>query len=319
MAKYRHNLPQLANDFFITDGGLETTLVFHQGWELPDFAAFDLLKTEAGKETLRTYFRTYAAIARKYGLGFILESFTWRANADWGTKQGYSDNGLASVNRAAIDLVREIRDELETEKTRMVISGCIGPRGDGYVPGVAMSADEAEKYHLKQIQTFRDTEADMVAAATMNYVEEAIGISRAAKSVGMPVAISFTVETDGKLPTGQTLRNAIEAVDEATNSAPAYYMINCAHPTHFADALIGEGRWLERIRGFRANSSTKSHAELNESVTLDEGNPSEFGLQHKDLLRKLKKVRVLGGCCGTDERHIEEICKACFAPAVSGA
>jgi S-methylmethionine-dependent homocysteine/selenocysteine methylase len=177
-----------------------------------------------------------------------------------------------------------------------------------------MSADEAELYHRKQIQTFRDTAADLVAAATMNYVDEAIGISRAAKSENMPVVISFTVETDGRLPTGQSLREAIETVDKATNNAPAYYMINCAHPTHFADVLQGDGHWLDRIGGIRANSSVKSHAELNESKTLDEGNPAEFGQQHKELLHKLKNLRVLGGCCGTDQRHIEEICKSCFVP-----
>jgi S-methylmethionine-dependent homocysteine/selenocysteine methylase len=314
MAKYRDHLPQLSGKFFITDGGLETTLVFHLGLDLPDFAAFDLLKDESGRETLREYFRSYATIAKNHGLGFILESPTWRANADWGTKQGHSENKLAEINRAAIALLEEIRAELESDKTPMVISGCVGPRGDGYVPGTAMSADAAQAYHLKQIQTFKDTAADLVAATTMNYVDEAIGISRAAKSVQMPVVISFTVETDGKLPTGQSLKDAITTVDAATNNAPAYYMINCAHPTHFADVLSGEGTWLNRIAGVRANSSVKSHAELNESTILDEGNPGEFGAQHKLLLERLKHLRVLGGCCGTDQRHIKEICKSCFAP-----
>lgn len=313
MAKYRNQLPQL-NDFFVSDGGLETTLVFHQGLKLPDFAAFDLLKDERGKETLREYFRSYIAIAKAFKKGFVLESPTWRANADWGTKQGHSEVKLADINRDAITLLEELRDELESDTTKMVISGCIGPRGDGYVPGVGMSADEAESYHLTQIQIFRDTAADLVAAATMNYVDEAIGISRAAKSENMPVVISFTVETDGRLPTGQSLREAIESVDKATDKAPAYYMINCAHPTHFTDVLQGDGDWLERIGGIRANSSVRSHAELNESATLDEGNPVEFGQQHKELLRRLKNLRVLGGCCGTDQRHVEEICKSCFVP-----
>ena len=203
------------------------------------------------------------------------------------------------MNRKFIAFVGDIRNEFENEQTAMVISGCVGPRGDGYNPRNVMSADEARQYHLTQIGTFSETDADMVTAITMNYVEEAIGIARAAKSVGMPVVISFTVETDGKLPTGQTLKNAIESVDAATSNAPAYYMINCAHPTHFANVLIADEPWLERIRGIRVNASTKSHDELNDSEELNEGNPVELGRQHRELLNKLKNLRVLGGCCGT--------------------
>ena len=310
MAKYRNDLPQLSDGIFLTDGGIETTLIFHEGLELPDFAAFHLLKDKEGYEALRKYFRTYAALAKRYEVGFILESPTWRANPDWGRKLGYSESALADVNGKAIELLYDIRKEFENEKTQMVISGCIGPRGDGYNPTNVMSAEEAQQYHAAQIQTFSEMGADMVTAITMNYVEEAIGIVRAAKSVGMPVAISFTVETDGKLPTGQTLKDAIESVDEATSKAPAYYMVNCAHPTHFEGVLAADESWSERIRGLRANASTKSHAELNESAELDEGNPVELGRQHRELLSKLKNLKVLGGCCGTDHRHVEEICKA---------
>ena len=212
-----------------------------------------------------------------------------------------------------VHLLEEIRHEYERGGSKVVVSGCVGPRGDGYNPTNLMSADDAQQYHLKQIGTFSETDADMVTAITMNYVEEAIGIARAAESVGMPVVISFTVETDGKLPTGQTLKDAVESVDKATSNAPAYYMINCAHPTHFANILNDDEPWLERIRGIRANASTKSHDELNESEELDEGNPVELGRQHRQLLSKLKNLNVLGGCCGTDHRHVEEICKACIA------
>jgi len=315
MAKYRDQLPQLSRRMFLTDGGIETTLIFHQGLELPDFAAFDLLKDDAGSESLRNYFLTYAALAKKYGVGFILESATWRANPDWGMKLGYSSNELAVMNRKAIELVCDIRNEYETEKSPMVISGCIGPRGDGYNPTSMMSVEEAQLYHAIQISTFSDTEADMVTAITMNYVEEAIGIARAAQSAGMPVAISFTVETDGNLPTGQTLQNAIESVDEATQNAPAYYMINCAHPHHFEGVLAADQSWTERIRGLRANASTMSHAELNDLEKLDEGDPVALGHQYQELLGKLKNLNVLGGCCGTDHRHVEEICKACIVPS----
>ena len=315
MAKYRKELPQLSGGIFLTDGGIETTLIFHEGLELPHFAAFHLLKDKKGETALQKYFRTYAAIARDYQVGFILEAPTWRANPDWFMKLGYAGGDVAAVNRQAIALLQDIRSEFENEKTPMVISGCVGPRGDGYTPANAMSETEAQRYHFEQIDAFSDAGADMVTAITMNYVEEAIGISRAARSAGMPVAISFTVETDGKLPTGQALKDAIEQVDEATANAPAYYMINCAHPTHFESTLAAGGPWVERIRGVRANASTKSHAELNESVDLDEGNPVELGHQHSRLFGKLKNLNVLGGCCGTDHRHVEHICKSVLSLA----
>lgn len=312
MAQYRNHLPQLSSGLFISDGGIETTLIFHEGWDLPDFAAFDLLKHKAGYQALQKYFRTYASIAREYQLGLILESATWRANPDWGTKLGYNQAALAQMNRKAIALLHEIRQEYATETSRMVISGCIGPRGDGYVPSAVMTISEAEAYHRPQIETFRDADADLVTAITMNYVEEAIGITCAAQSVGMPVVISFTVENDGKLPTGQTLQDAIQQVDAATGNAPAYYMINCAHPTHFADLLTESKAWVSRIRGIRANASTKSHAELNEAVDLDEGNPLELANQYREMINKLPHLNILGGCCGTDDRHITAICQACL-------
>lgn len=279
---------------------------------MPHFAAFDLLKHDEGYAALRKYFRAYATMARRYAVGCILESATWRASGDWGTKLGYSAAALAEINRKAIALLHEVRDEFENDKSRMVVSGCIGPRGDGYRPAVLMTEQEAERYHTAQTATFRDAGADMVTAITMTYAAEAIGVTRAAQAADMPVAISFTVETDGRLPTGQKLREAIEQVDDATGDGPAYYMINCAHPMHFAGALAAGGPWLERIRGIRANASTKSHAELDEATELDDGNPVELGRQYRELTGKLPKVNVLGGCCGTDHRHVEEICKACL-------
>lgn len=310
MAKYRDNLPQLSGDLFLTDGGIETTLIFHEGFELPEFAAFDLMKHNDGREALRKYFRTYAALAREYEVSFVLESATWRASPAWARKLGYSDKALAEVNQKAIELLQDIRHGYETRKSKMVISGCVGPRGDGYDGTQLMSAAEAERYHAFQIKTFRKTEADMVTAITMTNVPEAIGVTRAARSAGIPVVISFTVETDGRLPSGETLKTAIEQVDEATDSTPAYYMVNCAHPTHFEDALIADEPWLQRIRGIRANASIKSHAELDEAEELDDGNPEELGRQYRQLKRKLGYLNVLGGCCGTDHRHIGAIYQA---------
>jgi homocysteine S-methyltransferase len=311
MAPYRNALPQLGGDFYLTDGGIETTLIFHEGLDLPDFAAFHLLRTSEGEAALRRYFRTYAEIARRFATGLILESATWRASADWGNKLGYTSKALAEANRKAIEILGEFRDEYESEKTPVVISGCLGPRGDGYVPESVMSELEAEAYHREQVEVFAGTVADMVCAITMNYVEEAIGIVRAAQRAGIPVAISFTVETDGNLPTGQSLKDAIDQVDRTTAEYPCYYMINCAHPTHFEHLLTEDGLWLDRIRGIRANASRKSHAELNESPELDIGDPVELGGLYADLRKRLAGFNVMGGCCGTDHRHIERIAQAC--------
>ncbi len=311
MPGYRNALPQLGGDLFITDGGIETTLIFHEGLDLPDFAAFHLLRTPEGEAALHKYFRSYAEIARCFATGLVLESATWRASADWGTRLGYSPAALADANRRAIRMLEAIRNDCQSGEMRVVISGCLGPRGDGYVPGSAMTAKQAEAYHRPQAETFADSAADMLCVMTMNYVEEAIGVARAAQRVGMPVAISFTVETDGALPTGQSLTSAIEAVDEATSGYPCYYMINCAHPTHFEQVLGEGGPPLDRIAGLRANASRKSHAELNESPELDAGNPVELGLQYAGLKRRLTRLNVMGGCCGTDHHHVEQIAQAC--------
>jgi homocysteine S-methyltransferase len=207
--------------------------------------------------------------------------------------------------------MNQLRVLHETEKTIIVVSGCVGPRGDGYDPGAVTTSEEAEAYHAAQIKAFARAGADMVTAITMTNVNESIGITRAACSAGTPVAVSFTVETGGRLPTGESLEEAIDAVDRATGSGPVYYMINCAHPTHFADTLAGGGKWLARLRGIRANASTRSHAELNEATELDAGDPTELGRQYRDLRRRHPYINMLGGCCGTDHRHLECISNAC--------
>jgi len=310
-AEYREHLPQLNGQLFLTDGGLETTLVFHEGWDLPSFEAFVLLDSDRGRQALSSYLDRYVPMAIAAGAGFILESPTWRANPDWAEKLGYGREALARVNRDAIDFLIEIRARYETQTSPMVISGCIGPRGDGYDAGVAMSPEEAENYHAFQIGIFRDAGADLVSAFTMTNSNEALGIARAAKAAGMPCVISFTLETDGRLPTGESLAQAIATVDAGTDEGPAYYMINCAHPTHFDHVLAAGGAWVKGLRGIRANSSRCSHAELDNSPELDMGDPIELGGQYADLRRRFPQLNVLGGCCGTDHRHVERISLAC--------
>ncbi len=305
-------LPQMGGGLFLTDGGIETTLIFHDGFDLPYFAAFDLFKDEKGTRALRRYFARHASIAKKNGTGFVLESATWRASRDWADKLGYSPAQLEEANRKAIALLRDIKAEYETPRSRMVISGCVGPRGDGYDPGKLMSPEEAQAYHSQQIRIFANEKVDMVSAITMTNVHEATGVAHAAEAAGLPVVISFTVETDGNLPTGDSLGKAINAVDRATGNGPAYYMINCAHPTHYEHRLMSGEAWVDRIGGMRANASRCSHAELDNASELDDGDPIEFGRQFSDIRSRLKRMNVLGGCCGTDHRHIEQIAMSCI-------
>lgn len=318
MAKYRHSLPQTESTTFLSDGGMETTLIFHHGIGLPHFASFVLLDTPDGRKHLIDYYETYLAIARDNRVGFVLDTATWRANTDWGSKLGYDAQGLKAINTAAIAMLERLRDKWETSDTPCVISGAIGPRGDGYKVG-RMDAREAEDYHRPQIETFEKAGADIVTAYTMNNVDEVIGIARAAKACDIPCAISFTVETDGRLATGATLRDVVETTDAETGSYPAYYMINCAHPVHFESTLKTGEPWLSRIHGVKANASTKSHAELDESETLDAGDPVDLGRRYNGLLRSIPTMRILGGCCGTDHRHVAAICEACLPPRALSA
>jgi homocysteine S-methyltransferase len=314
MARYRHSLPQFNGGTFLSDGGMETDLIFNRGVDLPLFASFPIIETEAGRKHLADYYDGFLALARDRGAGFILDSATWRSSPGWGAQLGYDAAALDRVNRAAIDLIVEVRARWDDAVSPIVLNGAIGPRGDGYKAG-RMEAAEAQDYHTAQIASFAATEADMVSAITMNTINEAVGIARAARAANMPCVVSFTVETDGKLVGGQSLKEAIETTEEMTGSSPAYYMVNCAHPSHFDHALAtGEG-WAKRILGVRANASAKSHQELDESTVIDIGDPLDLARRYQAL----PKLRIYGGCCGTDHRHIAAICDAVMPPMAKSA
>lgn len=303
-----HTLPQLAAEQpFLMDGGLETTLVFHDGIDLPDFAAFPLLATDDGRDALRRYYRPYLELAARLGSGMILDTPTWRANLDWGPRLGFDAIGLAAINREAVEFIAALAAEHPAVST--VLNGVIGPRGDGYVVGAAMTPAEAAAYHGLQARAFAEAGARMISAITMTYVEEAIGVTRAANAVSLPVVISFTVETDGRLPSGQRLVDAIAQVDDTTGGSPAYYMVNCAHPTHFMAELETGGPHVDRIRGVRANASRLSHAELDAATELDRGDITELAELYTRLSATLD-LRAIGGCCGTDHEHIAAVAGA---------
>lgn len=310
----RTTLPQLMPGRpFVTDGGLETTLVFRDGIDLPDFAAFPLLDTETGRAALARYYAPYLDLAERLGVGMVVDTPTWRANLDWGARLGYDAVDLAAVNRRAVEFVTELAGHRPAVHT--VVNGVIGPRGDGYVISGTMSPSEAAAYHGLQARSFAEAGAGMISAITMTYAAEAIGVTRAASAVGLPVVISLTVETDGRMPSGQSLGDAINQIDDTTSGAPAYYMVNCAHPTHFSDVLDTAAAWTSRIRGIRANASRLSHAELDAAPELDRGDIDELTAHYDDLHQRLD-LRVVGGCCGTDAEHVAAIAGALVCTAM---
>ena len=306
-------LPQLTgDDIYLTDGGLETALVFLEGLDLPDFAAFPLLDDRDGRAALDRYYAPYLDLAERIGAGFVLDTPTWRANRDWGKRLGYDDAALGEVNQRAVEYIKRLADERPALVT--VLNGVVGPRGDGYVVGEVMTSQEAADYHSLQARAFAAAGAQMMTAVTMTYAEEAIGVADAATAEGIPVVISFTTETDGRLPSGQELGEAVAEVDEATDGSPAYFMVNCAHPTHFAGSLVEGSSWLERVKAVRANASKKSHAELNEAEELDRGDVTGLARHYGELRRVLPDMRVAGGCCGTDDAHISAIAEELSRP-----
>ena len=302
------HFPKLGGAPFLTDAGLETCLIFHDGFELPQFAAFTLLDDPAGTEGLRTYYRRFLDLAAEHGTGFVLDAPSWRASPDWGAAIGYDRGQLGAANIRGIELIASLRSESRGEGP-VVLNLPIGPRGDGYDPGAMMSAAEARAYHAWQIGVAADAGAEIVTALTMTYLEEAQGIAAAAADAGLPAVVSFTVETDGRLPTGMTLAEAVKRTDDAVGGI-AYFMINCAHPSHF-ESVLDDPALAARIGGVRANASRMSHAELDEAAELDEGNPAELAGDYRGLLTALPGLCVLGGCCGTDHRHVDAIAREC--------
>ncbi len=312
MSQPTPRLPHQTDDIFLTDGGTETWLMYKRGFELPEFSAFHLLNDERSARALREYYTAFAKVAVKLGTPFIFDSLTYRASRDWGVLLGYSTEGLAEMNHKCFELYRECAASAGLAPENIVISGCIGPKGDAYQTNLDLTAESAEAYHREQIDTFKGAGVDIVTALTLNTTEEAIGIARASAEAGLPSVISFTVEKDRKLCSGETLREAIETVDAATANAPAYYMINCSHPVDFGPALASES-WADRIRGLRANASSLDHGTLCQLGHLEEGNPDELANQYVDLRAAHPKMNVFGGCCGTDYVHVEKIGRALLA------
>ncbi len=290
--------------FFLSDGGLETFMIFDRGYDLPCFSAAVLLDSERGRTDLKAYFERFIGIAKNAGRGFVMDAPTWRAGAAWAGPLGQPLKEVIETNQRAVDFVADLRSQHETDDFPILINGLVGPAGDAYAPDTQLTPQDALLIHAPQIHALGHAGVDLISAMTLTHAGEAIGIVQAAKEIDIPVVIAFTLETDGRLPSGQPLGEAIAEVDAATGSGPIYYMINCAHPDHFRDVLDTTAAWTRRIGGLRSNASRMSHAELDEAEVLDDGDPVELGQLSAELLTLLPNIRVIGGCCGTDHRHV---------------
>ena len=309
MPRYRDALPQLSGDIYLADAGVETDLIFNHGIEIREFAAHTLLPDPKGRAALTRYFEGFLDLAREQGTGFILDTSTWKAHCHWAAKLGATEDELKAANEECVRFIADLRGRYDGNAMPIVLNGVMGPRGDAYRPEAVIAMDEAEAYFAQQLAWLAATEVDMVSALTFNQASEAAGLAKAARKVGLPAVISFTVETNGALPNGESLADAIAKVDAATDRYPAYYMVNCAHPDHFGGALL-DAPWARRIRGIRANASRQSHAQLDEAPELDAGNAQELAQQYRALADRMPWLNVFGGCCGSDLRHVTEIARA---------
>jgi S-methylmethionine-dependent homocysteine/selenocysteine methylase len=252
---HREKLPQLNGRLMTCGGGFETWLQYIDGFELRHFCAFELLDDKRGRECLTDYYRKLIEAAVENGFGVINEGLHYRASRDWGELIGFSREALAEINVRGIEFYKELAREYQSDRTPMIIGGCIGPRGDAYDTGRTPDAAEAEDYHSEQIITLRNAGADLVSAWTFSSVEEAIGFARAAKGAEIPSVISF-IAKGGTLRDGATLEAAVSRVDAATDRAPAYYAVNSEHPPDFEPGLT-EGDWSRRLGGFMPNAVAK--------------------------------------------------------------
>lgn len=306
--KYRENLPQLNGYDVTTQGGMETWLQYVDGFELEHFCFFDLLNNPDAVSALTDYHHRIMEAVLPHGFGVLLEGLHYRASRDWGELLGYSREGLAEINTRGIEFYKNLAREYETADNPMPIGGVIGPRGDAYDTGRTPEVSDSEDYHSEQIQTLKEAGADMITAATFSFEKEAIGVAKAAKALNIPLVISFTTSDDGNLLSGGTIGEAIRAVDNATDSSPVYYMINCSHPTEF-EPILSDENWISRISGFMPNAAASEKLSLCSLGHLEDGDPEELGHQMAALAKRYPHMTVWGGCCGTDSRHLGQIAK----------
>jgi homocysteine S-methyltransferase len=301
--------PRLENKFYLTEGGTETEILYKWGYELPEFAMFTLLENAEANECVLGMYRRYFDVAEAYGTGILVTGHDYRASPDWARKLGYSLKGLTEMQHRTIQFLTDIRAEYEGRVSDVYVSGCIGPRGDAYGTGGGISEAESEDYHSVQLSNLVETDADMAIAQTFNNIPEAIGVVRAATAIGIPIGVCLTLTTDALLRSGPTLKEAVETIDDRTGGAAAWFGTNCSHPVEFEPAISEAGAWAERLRYIRPNATQMEKIALCKLGHLEDGDPVELGHQIGDVARRFPNADILGGCCGTDERHLGEIAK----------
>lgn len=297
---------------YLTEGGQETELMYKHGHELPEFAMYPLLDDARAVADLTTMYERYLEVAAEQGMVALMGGLDYRASPDWAAKLGISPEGLEDFQLRCIGFLRDVARPFAGQVPEILFAGIVGPRGDAYGREHTMGADEAEDYHSVQLRTLREAGVDLVSAMTFNSVPEAVGLARAAAAAGLPLSLSFVVDTSGRLRTGPTLRKAIEAVDEQAGDArPDFFGINCAHPLEFEPALYPAGDWLRRLRSLRPNASAADKISLCQIGHLEAGDPGELGRQMGALAGRLPHVDVWGGCCGTWDDHLRAIATGC--------
>lgn len=298
--------------FYLTEGGTETELMYKYGFELPQFAMFPLLGNPRAVSKMREMFRSYLEVAAKHKICALMGGLDYRASPDWGELLGYSPEGLAEANLRSIEFLKEIAGEYASEIPEILIQGLIGPRGDAYVRNETITENEAEDYHSVQLETLKKADVDLALAITFNNVPESVGVARAAAKVGVPLAISLTLDITSKLNSGPSLSEAITTIDKETNQYPEFYSINCSHPLEYEPA-IEPGDWVNRVRGVRPNASRTDKMALCQIGHLEEGDPMELGELCGDLARRYPHMDIWGGCCGTWSSHLDEIARNVLA------
>lgn len=300
---------QCSDRTFLTEGGTETEIMFRYGHDFPHFAMFELLKNERAMADLRDMYTQYLDVVAETGFAALLSGLDYRASPDWGRLLGYSPQGLADVQVQCIDFLRDVAAPYAGQISEICYAGIIGPRGDAYGSGGTMTADEAQDYHSTQLTTLKGLDVDLAWAATFNNIPEAVGVARAAASIGVPVCIAFTLTSDHRLRSGPSLREAVETVDRETGDArPIGYGINCSHPLEYAPALE-PGDWFRRVRSIRPNAALMDKIALCKLNHLEEGDPVELGQQLGDLARDNPQIDMWGGCCGSWDKHLREIAR----------
>jgi len=313
MTDHRSFPPQQKGRFYLTEGGTETELLYRYGFELPQFAVFPLLDNPRAVSKMREMFRSYLEVAARHEMCALMGGLDYRASPDWGELLGYSPQGLAEANLRSIEFLRDIAGEYVSDIPDILIEGLIGPRGDAYERGASITESEAEDYHSVQLETLKKANVDLALAITFNNIPEAIGVARAAGRIGVPLAISLFLDSTSKLSSGASLAEAITAIDKETAQTPEFYLVNCSHPVEYEPAMEA-GDWIHRVRGVRPNASRMEKMALCQIGHLEEGDPVELGELCGDLARRHPHMDIWGGCCGTWDRHLDEIARNVVAP-----